>query len=253
MPDTQIHPLGVEPAPADYPIPDTAELLLKSVRATFDGSGAAGPFVPLLRIISDAGSITDEIPQDVTVAAGASADATWFPHVAAVAQSAPSGTALPWAYISGGGSSHNCPGSSTTRIPASAATFYTTSSATFDAHNSSGGVMGLRILADGHYLVFMTARLTSVAVAGDLYQLIIEGGGEFPDFNFAPFNHVFPAGGVVDTGDMETGGVMCVGGFIAPPTDAIVCRIDNSSTHTLHVEYGGTVIMQLDTVNQDLN
>jgi hypothetical protein len=85
MPDTQIHPFGTEPAPADYNIPAAAELLLKGAFAKFDGSGAAGAFVPLLRIISDAGSVSLEAPQDVTVAAGGSADATWFPRVAAPA------------------------------------------------------------------------------------------------------------------------------------------------------------------------
>jgi hypothetical protein len=88
MPDTQIHPFGTEPAPADYNIPAAAELLLKGAFAKFDGSGAAGAFVPLLRIISDAGSVSLEAPQDVTVAAGGSADASWFPHVGVSAAAA---------------------------------------------------------------------------------------------------------------------------------------------------------------------
>jgi hypothetical protein len=102
VPDKQIHPIGTENAPADYVIPDSAELLLKSVHAHFDGTGAAGPFVPLVRIISDARSTTDEIPQDVTIAAGASADATWFPHVGAAATSTPpaSSVVMPYASVS---------------------------------------------------------------------------------------------------------------------------------------------------------
>jgi hypothetical protein len=87
VPDKQIHPIGVEPAPADYKIPDSVELLLKGAYASFDGSGAGGSFVPLLRIISDAGSTSLEAPADVTIAAGASADVSWFPRVAAAAAS----------------------------------------------------------------------------------------------------------------------------------------------------------------------
>jgi len=97
VPDKQVHPIGTEDAPADYVIPKSAELLLKSVHAKFDGSGAAGDFIPLVRIISDAGSTTDEIPQDVTVAAGGSADATWFPRVGAAAAAAPTGTVVAYA------------------------------------------------------------------------------------------------------------------------------------------------------------
>lgn len=81
MPDVQIHPLGDVAAPADYVIAAAAELLLKMAFATFDGSGAAGSFVPCLRIKSDAGTVTGEAVADSTVAVGASADVTWFPNL----------------------------------------------------------------------------------------------------------------------------------------------------------------------------
>src|SRR4051812_3632011 len=86
MADVQIHPTGIEAAPADYVIPPAAELILKGAFAVFDGSGAAGDFVPLLRIISDAGSTSFESAQDASVAAGASVNASWFPHVASAAK-----------------------------------------------------------------------------------------------------------------------------------------------------------------------
>lgn len=91
MPDTQIHPTGTVSVPADYRIPESAELLLKNAYAHFDGSGAAGSYLPLIRIISDAGSTVVEAVSDTTIAAGASADASWFPHLAA-ASSASAGT-----------------------------------------------------------------------------------------------------------------------------------------------------------------
>lgn len=81
MPDAQIHPFGTEAAPADYVIPSGAELLLKNAYAKFDGSGAFGDYKPLLRIISDSGSVVAEAVADTTIVAGESADATWFPRV----------------------------------------------------------------------------------------------------------------------------------------------------------------------------
>lgn len=81
MADRQIHPTGDEAAPADFVIPSSAELLLKMAFAKFDGSAAAGSFKPCLRIISDAGTVSGEATADNTVAAGGSADVTWFPRV----------------------------------------------------------------------------------------------------------------------------------------------------------------------------
>jgi hypothetical protein len=83
MPDSQIHPTGTVSAPADYVIPSAAELLLKMAYAKFDGTAAASSFKPCLRIISDAGTVAGEAVADDTVAAGGSADVTWFPHLAA--------------------------------------------------------------------------------------------------------------------------------------------------------------------------
>jgi hypothetical protein len=94
MPDTQIHPTGVVVAPGAFIIPSSAELGLKAVFASFDGSGAAGDFLPLLRVKSDAGSVVAEAVVDTTVAAGASADVTWFPGVKAVVSGGSGGAAL---------------------------------------------------------------------------------------------------------------------------------------------------------------
>lgn len=92
MPDAQIHPTGTVSTPADYVVPDSAELLLKGVYAKYNGSGAAGSYQPLVRIISDAGSTVIEAVSDTTIAAGASADASWFPHLAAAAAASTGGT-----------------------------------------------------------------------------------------------------------------------------------------------------------------
>jgi hypothetical protein len=99
MPDAQIHPIGDESAPADYIIPAGAELLLKGVYAKFDGTGAAGSYLPLVRIISDAGSTVIEAVSDTTIAAGASADASWFPHLGGGSGSGTGATPAASAYL----------------------------------------------------------------------------------------------------------------------------------------------------------
>lgn len=68
-------------APFSWPVTGDLELLAKSVYGSFNGAAAAGPFVPCLRILSDAGTIVAECILDTTVAAGASADVSWFQRV----------------------------------------------------------------------------------------------------------------------------------------------------------------------------
>lgn len=77
--DVQITPLGTSDAPATWVLPAASEIIPKVVRAIFDGSGASGSFKPTLEIVSDAGIVVATVPTDETVAAGASAEVTWFP------------------------------------------------------------------------------------------------------------------------------------------------------------------------------
>lgn len=79
MADSQFNPLGTVTAPADWTLPASLNLQLKNVYASFDGTSAAGSFVPCLQIISDSGHTVGSYPSATTVAAGASADTTWFP------------------------------------------------------------------------------------------------------------------------------------------------------------------------------
>jgi hypothetical protein len=106
VPDTQIHPTGDVAAPADYLIPASAELMLKMAFARFDGTGAASSFKPCLRIISDAGTVAGEATADDTVAAGGSADVTWFLGKPSGAAAAPA-TAAAMPYASAFASSYN--------------------------------------------------------------------------------------------------------------------------------------------------
>ena len=77
--DQQVLVAGTAPAPASFTIPGNGQIRPKAVRAVYDGTAAA-TFIPVLRIISDAGVIVSEAPGP-TIAAGGSADVSWFPSV----------------------------------------------------------------------------------------------------------------------------------------------------------------------------
>jgi hypothetical protein len=89
MADTQISNLASATPPSRYVVANNVELLLKAVHAEFDGSGAAGPFLPAVVITSDSGHrVAVAVDQSVSVSAGGSADASFFrgvKHAAAVA------------------------------------------------------------------------------------------------------------------------------------------------------------------------
>jgi hypothetical protein len=70
-----------EAAPKDYEIPAAQEIAPLAVRALVDGSGAGSAFVPALQLISPGGQVMWTAPTSETVAAGASADVSWFPRV----------------------------------------------------------------------------------------------------------------------------------------------------------------------------
>ena len=81
MADVQIKPLGTEAAPAAWTLPGNLELLVKRCFAHYDGTGAAGSFLPTLRVRDDAGRNVLEVPMDASVAAGSSVEASWAPFL----------------------------------------------------------------------------------------------------------------------------------------------------------------------------
>lgn len=87
MADRQFNIGGIQATPADWLLPDALEVIPKTAYAKYDGSGAAGSYKPCLRLISDSGHVLAEAVSDIVVAAGASADASWFPKVSAQAAS----------------------------------------------------------------------------------------------------------------------------------------------------------------------
>lgn len=81
MADVALLAPNVTDAPESYQVPGAQEIIVKSVRAHFDGTSAAGSFVPCLRLLDGNGNAVAECPISTTLAAGAQADVSWFPGV----------------------------------------------------------------------------------------------------------------------------------------------------------------------------
>lgn len=79
--DAPIVASAVGTVPVDYQVPGSQEILLKSVSAIYDGSGSAAAWFPCLEIVSPAGTVMLSAVSAQQVAAGASADVSWFPGV----------------------------------------------------------------------------------------------------------------------------------------------------------------------------
>ncbi len=96
--DQQILVTGGAATPAHFTIPGNGQIRPKAVFASFDGTSAGVAFLPALKIISDGGETVGIYPTDTTVAAGASADVSWFPRLAAAAASASLASSIVRAY-----------------------------------------------------------------------------------------------------------------------------------------------------------
>lgn len=69
---------AVAAAPKDYTVPQAQEIIPLAVTAAMDGTGAASTFFPALQLLAPDGTVMwTAIGQ--AVAAGASADVSWFP------------------------------------------------------------------------------------------------------------------------------------------------------------------------------
>jgi hypothetical protein len=89
--------LAIESAPLTYPVPPTAEVHHNSVRAQMDRSGTAGSWLPAVQLGSDSGHVlATASDQGSVVAAGGSADASFFPGVKQTQTSTPSTSTAPF-------------------------------------------------------------------------------------------------------------------------------------------------------------
>lgn len=74
------------PVPRDYVVPNSGELLPLQVEGTIDGTSAASSFYAVLQVLDPNGRSMGKYISSA-IAAGASADVTWFPHVSLQAAS----------------------------------------------------------------------------------------------------------------------------------------------------------------------
>lgn len=79
MADVALLAAGVEPTPFQYTVPGAQEIIPKTVRASFDGTGAAGSFVPTLELVAPNGFVLGSYSAAAILPAGSKADVSWFP------------------------------------------------------------------------------------------------------------------------------------------------------------------------------
>lgn len=77
--DAQLLVAGTARAPVDYEVPGAQEIEPLMVHASYDGSGAAGNYVPCVVFIGPGGVVAGRAPLGSTITAGNNVDATWFP------------------------------------------------------------------------------------------------------------------------------------------------------------------------------
>lgn len=199
MPDIAIVNSNVSVEPKDYTLTGNQELLLKSVRASIDGSGAGSAFLPTLQLLAPDGTVMFEAVTSATVAAGGSADVSWFPRVSSGTGSSTTVNSSEAAYVWG-------IGTLMTSLTSGVVTdmrwrhFQTTNSTIFGTdtvinavppyHNTDSDSL-LYFNKNGAYQVSMSAKLQSGAYAmaalldnpGSQWQLDNEDGiGTTQDF-----------------------------------------------------------------------
>lgn len=79
MADASILDPAVHAAPKGYVVKGAQEIVLKSVSASFDGTSAAGAFVPAFQLIDPSGVVAGTYTFGGSLSVGATADITWFP------------------------------------------------------------------------------------------------------------------------------------------------------------------------------
>jgi hypothetical protein len=80
MADVEILAQQISAAPLAYVIPGGQEILVKVLAAHFDGTSATNPWQPAIQIVGPSGQVLRTFPLTTALAAGASADVTWFPR-----------------------------------------------------------------------------------------------------------------------------------------------------------------------------
>lgn len=158
----QYRPLGTAAAPATWTLPASLELAVSSVYASYNGSGAAGSYIPTLEVISDAGDKVVSIPQDASVAAGSSVEASWAPFLKGAAAASATKTHVYYATGSDSGGSVASGGTKTVVLSA-----FTTNDQSNVALDFSGGITDQIVCVSASYNYVVTATVEWSAFAGN--------------------------------------------------------------------------------------
>jgi hypothetical protein len=81
MADVQILASQSATGHLDFVVPGSQEIVVKAIKASYDGGGAAGSFIPAVQVISPAGEDAGTYPAVLQLSAGDSADVSFGPFL----------------------------------------------------------------------------------------------------------------------------------------------------------------------------
>ena len=260
MPDAVIRADAIQAAPAGYKVPGAQEILVKSVRAVVDGSGAASSFDAVLQLIDPAGNIVWQAPTGVSIAAGGSADVTWFPGIAVTAAAA-AASSTSWAVCNFPGPAVNVAagGHATFGSSTGVEKFHTNDSSMYQlALNVGLNRYGIQILKFGHYMLFASFEVPVFgAGAVDLAITLDDGPAEVTTTAPYTMEEVLTSTPVYGNGAavvrMSWVGLVQVttgSGGLPNPT---VWFVTNSGANTATVSGEGYHIFNLDNIDSFVN
>lgn len=171
---------GPAAAPVTYQLPATAPCMPVVVSADFDGSGAAGAFLPAVVLIDQTGTVIARALGQ-SVAAGASASVSFFPGGAETASVTPPtpGTSLSWASMFSDPAGTSISSGAATQFVSihdtgGAAGFDTSDGTTFTNGSSTAftgsAVYGIQIHAAGTYRVLNNIVWINSGAAGRVFN-----------------------------------------------------------------------------------
>lgn len=244
MADATILAAGSEALPAGYTVPAQQVIQPKMVRAVVDGTGASGSFVAVCQIVSDSGIIIAEGVCSSTVAAGGSAQVSWFPG-GGLGIEAASGLA-PWAMLQRG-LAVSCPGTTVTKIVPDASSFYTNAPSVFDVATVVGGDVGIRFLALGHFGTMAWGRQNGIIGAAtygiEIYQ---DGASGIRGNALNPYLTTSAGMTQDETTVSHQRYVQVTSATITPPTPIQIWEVNNVGASAITFQLGAIVAWQLD-------
>ena len=252
----QYVPLGTVDAPASWTLPPSLQLQLEAAFAHYDGTSAAGAYLPCLKVVSDSGHTVGMYVASASVAAGSSVEATWGPFLKGAQAAASSGIAwaiqsLPSSTVTVAAGTHAEFGAAT-----GTDTFHTNNAAVFSyAKNSSFNIYGIQVETVGHYMLFGQFAVTSFgAGAIDLAISLAAGPPLMSVSGFYGVGEILsstPVYGDENANPTLTwiGAHHVTAGSGGAPADPLVWEVTNSGANTASLTAYGYTIFQLDAVD----